>query len=134
MYTFNDIIKAKLLRKRRIDENNCWIYTGHIDKKGYGRIGYGESGKDRLVHRVSAEFWLPNYKSELLVCHKCDNPPCFNPEHLFQGTHLDNATDRHNKGGYKNNRTHCINGHELNEENILIICRICKNLKRRKTE
>jgi hypothetical protein len=52
-----------------------------------------------LVHRLSAHAFLGfDLRSCLFVCHKCDNPPCFNPNHLFVGTNADNLRDMASKG------------------------------------
>lgn len=65
----------------------CWPWTGNLDANGYGRF----SGK--LVHRMVYEFVNGPIPSGLLVRHKCDNPPCGNPDHLLLGTHADNSRD-----------------------------------------
>jgi len=81
------------------DENNCWEWKAFKNAKGYGqtKIG-GRSGKLILSHRLS---WVINFgeiPEGLHVCHKCDNPSCVNPNHLFLGTNLDNIKDRVSKG------------------------------------
>jgi len=84
-----------------IDEDTgCWVYTGCINQNGYGVITYRK--QQWLVHRLI--FNKVIFK-ELphSVLHKCDNPPCWNPEHLYGGNDQDNANDRvarnrHNKG------------------------------------
>jgi hypothetical protein len=80
------------------DENNCWEWKAFKNAKGYGqtKIG-GRSGKLILSHRLS---WVINFgeiPEGLHVCHKCDNPSCVNPNHLFLGTNLDNIKDRVSK-------------------------------------
>lgn len=62
------------------------------------RVGPGGK-KKRLVHRIAAAIWLGfDLESDLQVNHHCDNPPCFNPEHLFIGTQKDNLRDMDAKG------------------------------------
>ncbi len=95
-------LKDRLLKYRRVDENGCWIWIGEKNKCGYGRICIGRNEKGGLLrkrtHRISYEIFKDEIPKGMLVCHKCDNPPCFNPDHLFIGTHLDNVRDCIKKG------------------------------------
>lgn len=81
---------------------NCWIYTASRTKDGYGKFSFfdKEIGKQRTsrAHRLSYELKNGPIKQGLFVCHKCDNPPCVNPDHLFLGTVQDNADDMVSKG------------------------------------
>lgn len=89
-------LEIRLLRKRKITESGCWEWTGHIMKNGYGQIGL--KGKVLLVHRASYMHFVGKIPKNFFVCHKCDNPKCFNPEHLFVGTSNDNVQDMVKKG------------------------------------
>jgi hypothetical protein len=75
-----------------IRKDGCWSWSGVVDKNGYGQIPCGYH-KNTKAHRASWLFNNGEIISGMLVCHKCDNPPCTNPEHLFLGTHKDNNLD-----------------------------------------
>lgn len=75
---------------------DCWIWTGSYGSDGYGVIGIGR--KQFRTHRVSFEIFSGKCADGLLVCHKCDDPRCVNPEHLFVGTPKDNTQDMIAKG------------------------------------
>lgn len=96
-------LKGKGLRDRyecqAIKKDGCWDWSGHKDKKGYGRIMV--DGKIRLAHRVSWELHERLLKPGEQVLHRCDNPSCTNPEHLFVGSQKDNIRDMWAKGRAK---------------------------------
>lgn len=79
--------------------NGCMEWKGARDVNGYGRTHHnGRSGYK--AHRLAMEYSGHNTNG-WLVCHKCDNPPCINPDHLFLGTTADNAFDAQLKGRIK---------------------------------
>lgn len=96
--------------QHRIAESGCWEWTGGKDQDGYGLFrGEIEGQMMQRAHRWS---WAFHNKSRIPtwgnICHKCDNPSCVNPEHLWLGTVMDNQTDKHRKG-----RARMLKGEEL---------------------
>ena len=74
-----------------ISENSCWLWHGvRQGDQGYGFISY--RNKRYLAHRV-AYFLKHKHWPSKLACHKCDNPPCVNPDHIYNGSHQDNMKD-----------------------------------------
>lgn len=80
------------------DKTGCLNFTGGKVGIGYGRLRVGR--KLFLAHRVAYEAAFGPIPKGMLVCHRCDNPSCCNPEHLFLGKQLDNMSDRKTKGRY----------------------------------
>jgi len=72
------------------DQNGCWIWTRAKNRAGYGLVNAGGS---KLVHRISWQVFRGSIPEGLFVCHRCDRPSCWNPEHLFLGAAADNTRD-----------------------------------------
>ena len=103
------------------DPEECWNWTASIDSSGYGQIGY----EHRLIHAQRLSWIIHNGEIPKGICvlHKCDNPPCVNPSHLFLGTHQDNSDDKRAKGrgGYTGVLGSKHPAAKLTEENVLEI-------------
>lgn len=76
--------------------SGCLHWTGYIGNHGYGVLGV--NGKNRLVHRLAFEMANGPIPAGRLVCHRCDNRRCMEPEHLFLGSIADNNADMRAKG------------------------------------
>lgn len=79
---------------------DCWEWELGTFRQGYGRLYVRR--KSMLAHRISYELNVGPIPEGMFVCHKCDNPPCVNPSHLFLGTALDNMRDKVSKGRHGN--------------------------------
>jgi len=80
-------------------EGGCHEWQGALTYNGYGRIGV--NGKVQRVHRVAYELAHGPIPQGIVVCHRCDNPRCCNPDHLFLGTTQENVEDKMSKGRHK---------------------------------
>lgn len=93
---------AERFRRKVASQNadGCHLWLGAKHPDGYGLIHFGSRIRKRLLlaHRVAWELSNGQVPSDMCVLHKCDNPPCVNPEHLFLGTRRDNNIDRDMKG------------------------------------
>lgn len=74
----------------------CWLWMGSTWGGGYGQVRINR--RTRFAHRVAWEVSNGPIPNGLFVLHRCDNPPCVNPAHLFLGTHQDNMDDMMRKG------------------------------------
>lgn len=91
-------MKSEIARftEKYIPEPNsgCWLWLAAVDKDGYGRftVADGGNGTSQPAHRVSYRLYVGKI-GRRSVLHRCDTPPCVNPQHLFRGTTQDNRQD-----------------------------------------
>ena len=124
--------------------DECWEWPRGRDRDGYGVVDYQD--RQWRVPRLSYLTVTGDDPAELMVRHRCDNPPCFRPAHLLLGDALDNARDRKERTGYhpwNKHRPYCDRGHEMTVENTHVRrtdggrqCKACAraSVQRRRTE
>lgn len=89
----------RILSRIKKTKSGCWEWLGSLSGRD-GRASISVDGKMRMGHRVSFEHFKGPIEKGLLICHKCDNPKCVNPDHLFKGTQKDNVYDAIKKGRF----------------------------------
>jgi hypothetical protein len=105
--------------------DGCWEWTASRGPKGYGyfvRDGTRRPGRrSESAHRVSWEMAHGPIPEGLYVLHKCDNPPCVRPDHLFLGTKADNNRDMHQKGRNNQPKGEANRRAKLTEDQVRMI-------------
>ncbi len=132
--------------------DQCWNWTGHVGKWGYGKFKVGQPVRtvtaSRIAWMLANELDIPRGEN---VLHSCDNPPCCNPAHLSLGTLQENSRQARDRGRVKmpwemgipnwhwqSQKTHCKKGHGFVGENLFYDhrgkrqCRTCQTERNRR--
>jgi hypothetical protein len=118
--------------------DGCWQWTGAATPDGYGFLARAINGERHPLraHRFSWELHRGPVPEGLWVLHRCDNPRCVNPDHLFLGDRTANMRDCAAKGRIRGGgprKTVCIRGHEYTPDNLRWSkgrrsCRACERI------
>lgn len=96
-------------------DDECWNWTANKDRRGYGLFNNSITTK---AHRLSWIISNGDIPDGMVICHKCDNPSCVNPNHLFIGTIKDNNLDKEAKGRARGTPGERNFGAILNEKQV----------------
>lgn len=88
-------LEARFWEKVAISDG-CWEWNAYRQGPGYGifAVGAGHRGKTVKAHRMAWTLTHGAIPEGMSVCHRCDNPPCVRPDHLFLATHDENMLDK----------------------------------------
>ena len=86
--------------------DKCWMWVSSATPGGYGRFRLNDKRKDAHAHRIAWILTRGDIPAGLCILHRCDNPKCVNPNHLFLGTVRDNNKDMAKKGRVSRGETH----------------------------
>lgn len=110
-------LQERLYRRTR-KTPYCWIWTGWVDKDGYGKISLGAKHLgSKPTHVVSYELAYGSVPEGLIVEHECNNPFCVNPDHLRATTQRFNVMRSEGPAALNAKKTHCPKKHEYTPNN-----------------
>jgi hypothetical protein len=92
---WENVNKDGPIPKQRPELGPCWVWTGATNKKGYGV--YRLNGALQYTHRIALSLRVGQLPSSRQSCHRCDNPPCVNWDHLYVGTSTMNQRDAYRR-------------------------------------
>jgi HNH endonuclease len=137
-------IRRRLLRSSHSDENGCWLWTGAVDKDGYGKMVLADPDwahrRHVRAHRIAYETFVGPIPEGLEIDHLCAQPGCINPVHLEPVTTYNNVLRSNGLASQNAHKAICKNGHLLTEENIYYTtwkghtwrqCRECRRIASR---
>ncbi|MFF7795635.1 HNH endonuclease [Streptomyces sp. NPDC007991] len=123
----------RITERVTVNDAGCWIYTGHLDRYGYGRISY--EGKSREAYRIAYEHSVGPVPAGMELDHLCRVRQCVNPNHLEAVSPATNKLRSNSFGGVNARKTACVHGHPYTSENTGYQnngkYRYCKECRRR---
>lgn len=115
-------LKSRYARARPIgyvvQENGCWEWVGTIDRDGYGLWRCKATGENK-AHRVTYVMARGTIPRGFQIDHLCRNTTCVNPDHLEAVTCRENTLRGYNRAAVNARRTHCVNGHKFDGDNLM---------------
>lgn len=123
---------TRFFNKIKKIRGGCWEWIGSLNLQGYGQFTY--SGGNR-AHRYSYEYHKGKIPEGLTIDHLCSNRKCVNPDHLEAVTLKVNVLRSNGLTAQNARKTHCVSGHVLSGDNLLVVntktgpqrrCKICK--------
>ena len=128
-------IKSRLLANILVDDNKCWVWQRRDKSQPYGKLTIGKNNF-YYVHRLAAFVYL-GYdinQNNSIVCHKCHNSKCINPEHLYIGTQSNNVYDEVANGTHLQARKiTCPKGHPYTQTPVARRCKTCDRITKFKS-
>lgn len=94
---YRPLIDRFMEKVELIPFHDCWEWMAQLNNKGYGVIWVSTKDGCHLAHRISYTLFVGNVPAGKFVCHKCDNPSCVNPRHLWLGSAKENTGDMMSK-------------------------------------
>lgn len=120
---------ARLMQRSHPGQNGCIEVDGWHNEDGYAAVGHRKWGD--FAHRIIMILIHGPIPEGFMVCHRCGNHGCVNPDHLYIGTMKDNARDTVAMGRHlEANKTECVHGHPFTPDNT----RVTKEGKRQCVE
>lgn len=122
------------IRRLADKSGNCWLWTGRLDKDGYGRITVNQ--RPGRAHRVAYETFVGAIPEGMEIDHLCRVRHCVKPDHLEPVPHQLNVARAFSANDAERNPDECLHGHVLDESNAYLVqgsrqCRECHRKRNR---